>query len=131
MNTNGGNAVEGCFIGTDITGTSDFGNSSGVYISDITNNRIGGTEPAQANLLSGNSYGLFIGYSDDANNNLVQGNLIGTDITGTLRLGNSYGIRIMYAENNLIGGTEPGAGNLISGNSSNGIDINVDYPEGI
>ena len=51
--------------------------------------------------------------------NLVQGNLIGLDVTGTNSLGNSYaGIGISSAAGNQIGGTIPGARNVISGNGA-------------
>ena len=47
--------VEGCFIGTDATGTLAAGNASGVdVIQDSNKVRIGGTKPAQRNLISGN-----------------------------------------------------------------------------
>ena len=56
---------------------------------------------------------------------MIQGNYIGTDITGTLALGNSrYGIQITSSTSgNTIGGTDAGAGNVISGNLSSGIYI--------
>jgi hypothetical protein len=58
-----------------------------------------------------------------ASNSVVQGNYIGTDITGTLALGNgTNGIQILGAINNTIGGTTPTAGNLISGNQLSGVD---------
>jgi parallel beta-helix repeat protein len=51
----------------------------------------------------------------------VQGNLIGTDVTGTATLGNTHdGIVIRGAANNTIGGTIAGAGNVISGNNTGG-----------
>jgi titin len=56
-------------------------------------------------------------------NNVLEGNFIGTDATGTAALGNQYGVFITLAKNNLIGGTTPAARNLISGNST-GIELN-------
>lgn len=47
---------------------------------------------------------------------VIQGNYIGTDVSGTRGLGSRVGVLIFSAEGALIGGTEPGAGNLISGN---------------
>ena len=55
-----------------------------------------------------------------ASGNLVRGNYIGTDVTGTVGLPNRFwGIELTDAPGNTIGGTEPGAGNLISGNGFN------------
>ena len=53
--------------------------------------------------------------------NQVQGNYIGTDVTGTAAIGNGEGIFIT-GSNNRIGGTAAGAGNVISGNF-NGVYI--------
>ena len=59
--------------------------------------------------------GIFL-FTSGATGNLIQGNTIGTDLTGTLALGNTYeGIYLERAPTNTIGGTAPGAGNLISG----------------
>ena len=59
-----------------------------------------------------------------SNKNVVQGNYLGTDVTGTAAgPGNSQGVLIDDASNNTIGGTGAGAGNVISGNSGDGIDI--------
>ena len=53
---------------------------------------------------------------------VVQGNLIGTDVTGTVRLGNlGDGIQMSLSQNNLIGGTAPGEGNVISANGRHGV----------
>jgi parallel beta-helix repeat protein len=52
-----------------------------------------------------------------SNGNTVQGNFIGTDVTGMVATGNSGdGIEINNATGNLVGGLTAGAGNLISGN---------------
>ena len=57
---------------------------------------------------------------DHANNNRILGNSIGTDVTGTVSLlvpsnGFDGGILVEAASSNIIGGDEPGAGNLIVG----------------
>jgi parallel beta-helix repeat protein len=55
--------------------------------------------------------------------NVIEGNYIGTDVTGTIAQGNSDGIRIEDAPNNLIGGNSPAARNIISGNERTGMEI--------
>jgi titin len=118
-----GNVVEGNFIGTDVTGTRALGNSgSGVLLSSLeSGNTIGGTAPGAGNLISGNGIdgvALWPGAGGD----VVQGNFIGTDVTGTHPLGNANaGVEIRQAFGNIIGGTVPGAGNLISGNTKDGV----------
>jgi hypothetical protein len=103
------NRVQGNTIGTDVTGTQPLGNvSSGVAISG-SNNLIGGTDPGAS--------GVGINFGQG---NVVQGNRIGTDVTGTSRLGNGVGVAIA-GSNNTVGGTAAGAGNLISGNGNYGI----------
>ncbi len=86
-------AVEGCFIGTDTTGTLARPNTQGVLFGCACACRIGGPDLAQRNLISGNlADGLDVG-GFGANNNVVQNNLIGTDRTGTNALGNgNYGL---------------------------------------
>ena len=54
---------------------------------------------------------------DPAENNVVSGNYIGTDVTGSVAVGNNFGISVASsATNNLIGGDTPGSENVISGN---------------
>ena len=55
---------------------------------------IGGTQPGEGNLISDNAVGIYIYGSL----NVIQGNKIGTDVTGTLDFGNgSAGIVIAKA----------------------------------
>jgi hypothetical protein len=119
--------VQGNFIGTDITGTAGLGNGGdGV---DIANgaifNIIGGTAVGARNLISGNVGNGVEMIGVGTSGNLVEGNFIGTDVTGTAPLGNGDdGVRIDGgSDNNLIGGTSAGARNIISGNAANGIQI--------
>ena len=55
--------------------------------------------------------------------NVIQGNFIGTDVTGTIALGNSSGGVELDTAGNTIGGTTVAARNLISGNRARGIDL--------
>src|SRR5207253_582361 len=74
-------------------------------------------------IISGNAVSGVDVFRDDSTGNVVQGNYIGTDVTGTRALGNQgHGIDL-GAPNNTIGGPAPRAGNLISGNKVNGIDM--------
>ena len=59
----------------------------------------------------------------EGDNNIISGNFIGTDTTGTLARANNFGIATNVANGAIIGGTTGGAGNLISGNTNDGIGI--------
>jgi titin len=107
--------VQGNLIGTDLTGKVALGNGTGIF-SVRGGGTIGGTTPAARNLISGN---LDSGIAVQSTPNLqVQGNFIGTDITGTAPLGNGMGV-FLFGDGSNVGGTAAGAGNLISGNGSN------------
>ncbi len=122
------NIIEGNLIGTNAGGTASLGNESGIQIvAGSTNNTIGGGAATARNVISGNSadFGVSIG-SSGTTGNLVEGNYIGTDVTGTVALPNSYGIALgSSGGGNTIGGATStpgtGAGNLISGNDTYGI----------
>jgi len=120
------NVVEGNFIGTNSSGTAALGNDcSGVYISNgADDNVVGGTTAAARNIISGNQLnGIRI--DGDSNGNVVEGNFIGTDVSGTHLLGNAE--NGVFIENgsagNIIGGTMAGAGNVISGNGLTGVKL--------
>ena len=128
----GGNVIVGNFIGTDVTGTVALANGiSGLDVFS-SNNTIGGVSPATRNLISGNGLDGIDLTNAAATGNLVQGNFIGTDVTGESKLGNArHGVAITSVTNsgspsglnNTIGGLGAGAGNLISGNGSFGVVI--------
>jgi uncharacterized repeat protein (TIGR01451 family)/CSLREA domain-containing protein len=113
-----GSAVECSYLGTDLDGTSDLGNYIGVFPQVAA--RIGGTAAGAGNVISGNLVGIYLSGSGVQ----VQGNLIGTDAAGAADLGNSFeGIFVDNGSGNTIGGTAPGAGNVISGNNATGVRI--------
>ncbi len=116
MDSSGGNLIEGCYIGTDITGALDCGNSKrGIYILSSDNNTIGGITPDARNIIAGNNEeGLWF---ENAHSNAIVGNFIGVDVTGTAGRGNTQdGIMVVNSHNNTIGGTSVGARNIISDN---------------
>ena len=121
------NIVEGNYIGLDRTGTSVLPNVSGVFIDGAKHNRVGGTSPAQRNVISGNlNTGVTINGGTD---NLVEGNYIGTLADGVSPAGNGdWGVRIGgstagFATRNHVGGVTSSAGNVIADNASGGIRL--------
>jgi trimeric autotransporter adhesin len=118
------NTIAGNFIGLNATGTALIGNSGdGILIFEgASNNTVGGATSAHRNVISGNSDGVQFGdvaWGGGANNNLVQNNYIGTDVTGAIDFGNNDdGIDIDNGANDVRV-----IGNLISGNTSDGIDL--------
>ena len=116
------NLVQGNYIGTNATGTAAVANASnGVAIlNGASGNTIGGTVAAARNIISGNGgRGMEL---NDASNNLVQGNYIGTNATGAAAIPNVLeGVIICNGAANTIGGTTAGAANIISGNTGNGV----------
>ncbi len=121
------NTVCGCYIGVDVAGTLSAGNGfSGVIMYNGAKKCvIGGKTLAERNVISGNGWSGVEIQAWEADSNLVIGNFIGTDATGSLALGNYYhGINIWSgAANNIIGGCTPEERNLISANYRNGIQM--------
>jgi uncharacterized repeat protein (TIGR02543 family) len=122
------NKIRGNFIGLDRNGAAlgNGGGTSGAGVrisgSGTSNNFIGGSQQGERNIISGNvPYGVEI--ISGASENLVSGNYIGTNVTGTAAIPNNTGISIFNATTNKIGDETPSAGNLISGNSANGLAI--------
>jgi hypothetical protein len=114
-----GNVVAGNYIGLLADGSTALANDEGVHIfNGASSNTIGGATTAHRNIISGNNFdGVQIW--TNANNNIVQNNYIGTDVSGTLDRGNSGdGIDIDTTST----GTQI-LNNLISGNNANGIDL--------
>jgi len=123
------NTITGNLIGLNASGDAALGNRAfGVHILNGNSNTIGGASEADRNVISGNSKaGMLIdgsGGADFGVENLVRGNLVGTDGSGAEDLGNGEGgVLILNSGSNRIGGLEPGDGNVISGNTGDGIGI--------
>jgi hypothetical protein len=109
------NAIEGSFIGTNVQGTAGIAPVGAVTVFTGEGNVIGGPDPADRNLISP-AGGTGIRLTDAAQETLVQGNLVGTDVSGMIALPNLVGVMIANdAVDNIIGGSTPGERNIIAG----------------
>ena len=133
--TTSGNIVQSNFIGMDVTGMQASGNGTDGVLLDGVGNLVGGAAPEMRNVIAGNGIlnptrgsGVRITVSVTTTAaNRVQGNFIGLDTTGQNAVSNlPDGVRIEAGSaGNLIGGREPGAGNIIGGNTGAGIALKV------
>jgi hypothetical protein len=129
-----GVVIAGNFIGTDPTGLSASPNQEGVYLStqggtlEIT---IGGPNPADRNLISGNSHaGISIGSNfNGGGSETIQGNIIGLDKNAALPVPNEHFAIILSGlgpGTTTIGGTTPELANIIAGNTQIGFAMTND-----
>lgn len=124
--------IQGNRIGTNPAGTAKAGNPfTGILVECGAKATIGGTAAGAGNVVSGHAdTGVLI--CDGRRGTTVQGNRLGTNAAGTAAIPNNYGIRTYWPDDTstfgstplVIGGTAPGAGNLISGNIQHGADLN-------
>lgn len=111
------NTFRANLVGTNSTGTLAIPNDVGLIIGGGAKyNIIGGINPEDRNVFSGNNYtGVEISDNTTDSNQII-GNYIGTDISGNIALGNYYGIAMSsFSSNSLIDH------NIISGNVSCGM----------
>ena len=115
--------IQGCFIGTDVNGTHALSNGSDGIRIEGGFSIIGGTATGARNLISGNgSSGVHMA-NRQFGASQVQGNFIGTDITGTIGLPNAATGLLIEGDDNLVGGNVADAGNIIAFNLVNGVTI--------
>jgi titin len=128
--------LHGNYIGVLWTGAEELSNAgNGVHLlGAASGNVIGGSTAAARNIISGNDANGVLIEGPRATGNLVAGNYIGTGASGTEFIGNGVidtpteadgaGVRIAAgASGNVIGGTTPGARNVISANTEYGVNI--------
>ena len=120
--TNGGN--------NRIEGNTLVNNLLGVWLTEATDNTVGGRVAAARNVIGESSGAGVLIEEEISTGNLVLGNYIGVDATGTNGIGNNFGVFIDLAMNNFIGDSTAGSRNVISGNISEGIRVNGDIALG-
>ena len=118
-----GNKIIGNYIGLSASGLTKIANfNSGIFLANCKSNIVGGITPAERNFISGNGKGISI--SGSSANNQILGNYIGPKVDGTSGAGNSDGIAINgTASGNIIGGGQPGAGNVIAFHGLPGVTV--------
>lgn len=134
LGTTANNAqISGCFIGTDVAGTSAIGNK-GVGIYNAGTNTVIGTngdgvdDVAERNLISGNAKnGVQI---NNGTGNIIAGNLVGVDINGVNALPNlANGLSLLKGSNragsNNDGVSDDNEGNIVGYNAAQGIQVNT------
>lgn len=127
------NVVKGNYIGVDAAGNAMLANRNGLGVTfGARNNIIGGVEQGEENVISGNVVGVLL-RDAGTTGNVFHGNRIGVDAAGLQPLPNGTGISALNgAQNNAIGGTGEGEGNvilasavgvLVDGGSTTGITL--------
>lgn len=118
--------IQNNYLGTDITGALDIGNSyRGIYSDAGDSNLIGGNRLlGEGNLISGNGNGEDgITLLTSADYNVIKGNIIGLNAAGTAGISNDVDAIYVGAVNHVtIGGSGAGEGNILSGNVNSGSD---------
>ena len=121
-----GNVAQGNWVGINASGTAAVANlAAGIAFIDSAS-----ANSAIGNVVSGNAvYGIGVHKYNTAlgaNNNIIRGNLIGTDPSGTVAIPN-VGIGVSIGDGssgNIVGGTTSADRNVISGNTDTGIKVN-------
>lgn len=119
------NLIRGNFIGTNGAGTAALPNAfSGVILVDgAQSNEVGSGSAGAGNVISGNTDSGVTITSQGAN--VVQGNFIGLDAAGSAAVANGRSGVSLFAgtRSNRIGGSAPGEGNVVAGNTNDGVTI--------
>lgn len=105
------------FLGSPIIEITRFANFFPQYGLEVTS---GGSGTTLRGMVFNGFYGAGIHLSGGGGN-VIEGNFLGTDLSGTIARGGQSGLRVDGSHNNIIGGSTPSKRNLISGNSDAGI----------
>jgi hypothetical protein len=117
--------ISGNIFGMSADESTDFylASAAAIYLGESKHNTIGSKNGLGGNIIAGTYIGISIDFGADSN--LVASNLIGLNSSDFVHP-NFMGIRVVNAQNNTIGDTTAvGSGNVISGNTNNGIRIDV------
>lgn len=124
------NTIQGNFIGTDATAAfaadERVSSASGVHLErGARSNLVGGSEPADRNLISGNADRGIALFDDNTDFNRIVNNIIGLAPNGVDGLANlGHGVDINSdASDNLVGGWNAHDANVISANVLSGVEI--------
>lgn len=120
------NLIRGNYVGTNPAGTGAIPNQgNGITVTQGGQyNEVGGTSAAARNVVSGNGYAGILLYQSGTSHNLVAGNYVGLNASGTSAVGNASGIDIgSSASDNAVGGNAAAYRNVISGNRYNGTQL--------
>jgi parallel beta-helix repeat protein len=120
----GNHVIAGNWIGLSADGTSAQANGVGLSLWNSHGNTIGGTDAADMNVISGNTWGG-IALGGGASGNTVLGNRIGSNAAGTAAVGNgASGVLLANgAHDNQIGTSAPGGANLMVASGSDGVTV--------
>ncbi|MGB4801000.1 MAG: Ig-like domain-containing protein [Candidatus Saccharimonadales bacterium] len=120
--------IAGNLVGVTPAGVAAGNRTGGVNIASTTGAVIGGQTTAERNVISGNNTltttpGVTVGASNT--NVKIEGNYIGVGLDGVSKLANGNGINITGAgsTNVAVGGALAMQRNIISGNTTNGINV--------
>jgi hypothetical protein len=128
--------IEGNYIGTNADGSAPAPNQrgpGGIGLLDargtiIRGNLVSGLRVEGANHYAGQVFGIAIGLAGDSADTVIQGNLIGTDATGTFPVTTHSGIVSTFfpggnAADTIIGGRQPGEANTIAYTETVGVSL--------
>jgi titin len=101
--------------------TFDPRNDGVVIAGGASGNSIGGLGQDEGNQISGNRIGVYVLQSSAGN--VLVANRIGTDASGTSGVSNGDGVIVLNSSGNTIGGLDPAARNVISGNLETGVRL--------
>ncbi len=121
-----GDVFEGNYVGVDATGDTPLSNGGdGIEVDNVNNLTIGGTTSDDRNIISGN-IGDGVHFESNDDDDVAEGNYVGLDAAGETAVPNGEsGIEVDNVNNLTIGGTDIGAGNVVSGNVRAGISFDA------
>lgn len=107
------NVISGNYIGVNPSGSAAVPNLGGLSISIGAEANVGGTNPADRNIISGNTYTQFVVLGKA----VVQGNYIGPFRDGTLGPAAAFGLGL-YSNDSVVGGMDSSSTNVIAGSQT-------------